>query len=283
MKNDKEMYPADWFIIFSAIVIVAIAAFLFHRTAKGETLPDCKPPACPYVETTNLGTGNLNVRSGAGTNSKVLGLVKQGVTLASRGEKQGNWFPVTWNTMQAFISADFAKCVDRMPDPAPIPAPSKYAWTVPSSKRVVQGFENPIKYQTCRFHTGIDIGAVRGADIVSMADGKVIHVGHLWLQSSASEPTCSNGKSSGSGRGPYSVVIDHGNGMYSTYGHNSRTTVKIGDQVASGQKIGEIGNLGYSCGPHLHLEVLENTKWTGNWRAPFVDACSKYKNPVNYK
>ncbi len=270
MKNDKEMYPADWFIIFSAIVIVAIAAFLFHRTAKGAELPDCKPPACPYVETTNLGTGNLNVRSGAGTNSKVLGLVKQGVTLESRGEKQGNWFPVTWNTMQAFISADFAKCVERMPDPAPIPAPSKYAWTVPAYTSICQNYGNKIAYQSCGFHTGTDICAKQGAAILALADGKVVHVGPLWLDGA------------GQGRGPYSVVMDHGGGMYSTYGHNSKTIVKAGDVLKAGEKIGEVGSLGYSSGPHLHLEVLTNTAWTGNWRAPFASACSKYVNPTNY-
>jgi murein DD-endopeptidase MepM/ murein hydrolase activator NlpD len=118
-----------------------------------------------------------------------------------------------------------------------------------------------------------------------MASGTVVHVGPLWL----------NGP--GIGRGPYSIVIDHGDSMYSTYGHNSKTIVKNGDKITAGQKIAEIGSLGYSSGPHLHLEVLENTKWTGNWKNPFLDDCdtttknltlsqklarAKYKNPLNY-
>lgn len=274
MKSDKDLYPADWFILLAATTIVILAAILFVRAAKGETLPDCKPPACPFVETVNLGTGSLNVRAGAGTSSKVLGYVKQGAVLESRGEKQGNWFPVTWNTMQAFISADFAKCVDKAPPapaPVPVPTPKKYAWTVPSSTRVCQAYGNKIAYQSCGFHTGVDICANSGTDIVALAAGTIVHVGPLWLDGA------------GQGRGPYSVVIDHGNGMYSTYGHQSKTIVKVGDQVQAGQKISEVGSLGYSSGPHLHLEVLENTKWTGNWRAPFADACAKYKNPLNYK
>ncbi len=274
MKNDKEMYPADWFIIFSAIVIVAIAAFLFHRTAKGAELPDCKPPACPYVETTNLGTGNLNVRSGAGTSYKVLGTVKQGVILDSTGEKTGSWYPVSYNSQKAFISATYGKCVATKPaDPVPVPpVVGKYAWPVPAYTSICQNYGNKITYQTCGFHTGMDICAKSGADILALANGKVIHVGPLWLDGT------------GQGRGPYSVVIDHGNGMFSTYGHNSKTIVAIGDQVTSGQKIGEVGSLGYSSGPHLHLEVLENTTWTGNWRAPFTgNACTKYKNPADYK
>src|SRR5690606_15480838 len=124
------------------------------------------------------------------------------------------------------------------------PEPKKYAWTVPSSTRICQGYKVPISYQTCGFHTGLDICAAQGADIVAMADGKVIHVGPLWYDGA------------NQGRGPYSVVIDHGNGLISTYGHQSKTIVKAGDKVISGQKIGEIGSLGYSSGPHLHLEVL---------------------------
>lgn len=272
MRDDK-IYPTDWFIIFAFALLIVLASILFGR-ARAETLPDCKPPACPFVETVNLGTGSLNVRAGAGTSSKVLGYVKQGVVLESRGEKNGNWFPVTWNTMQAFISADFAKCVDKAPPapaPVPVPAPTKYAWTVPKYTSICQNYGNKIAYQSCGFHTGTDICAKQGADILALADGKIVHVGPLWLDGAKQ------------GRGPYSVVMDHGNGMYSTYGHNSKTIVKVGDELKAGEKIGEVGSLGYSSGPHLHLEVLENTKWTGNWRAPFADVCSKYKNPMNYK
>jgi murein DD-endopeptidase MepM/ murein hydrolase activator NlpD len=240
----------------------------FMATVLAESLPDCKPPACPYVETTNLGTGNLNVRSGAGTNSKVLGLVKQGVVLESRGEKQGDWYPVLWNDKQAFLFGSYAKCLSEKPKE---PEPSKYTWTVPSAKKVCQGFKNPISYQTCGFHTGLDICAAQGADIVAIADGKVVHVGPLWLDGAKQ------------GRGPYSVVIDHGDGLISTYGHQSKTIVKVGDLVKSGQKISEIGSLGYSSGPHLHLEVLKGTTWTGNWRSPFEgNACSYYVSPLDY-
>lgn len=270
-------------------MIAILSLMFFFSTAFAQAPVDdpCKPqdppkPECASIEAFNLGGGYLNVRSAPNTSAKILGTIKQGTILKAKSALQADgWLGVEYKAAQAYLSATYARC-SAATVPTPEPKPSAYAWTVPSSKRVVQGFENPIKYQTCGFHTGIDIGAVRGADIVSLADGKVIHVGHLWLQSSASEPTCSNGKSSGSGRGPYSVVIDHGNGMYSTYGHNSRTIVKIGDQVTSGQKIGEIGNLGYSCGPHLHLEVLTNTAWTGNWSAPFTSACGKYVDPLNY-
>lgn len=262
-KFDDKLYPADWLLIACFIVIVLCGFFLFKKHAYG-----CVPEGCPYVETTNLNGGYLNVRTGPGVTHSVINAVKEGTVLESRGDKVNGWFPVKYESKDAFISGDYGKCLTEKPKE---PEPKKYAWTVPSSKSICQGFKNPISYQTCGFHTGLDICASQGSDIVAMADGKIVHVGPLWYDGDKQ------------GRGPYSVVIDHGGGMYSTYGHQSKTIVKVGDKVQAGQKISEIGSLGYSSGPHLHLEVLENTKWTGNWRAPFADACSKYKNPVNYK
>lgn len=240
---------------------------LFAFQAFSQGLPDCKPVTCPFIEAANLNGGYVNVRTGAGTSHQVLTAVKEGTILDARGEKQGEWYPVMWNGKQAFIYGAYAKCVSEKPKE---PEPKKYTWTVPSTNRICQGFKNPISYQTCGFHTGLDICAAQGADIVAMADGKVIHVGPLWYDGP------------NQGRGPYSVVIDHGDGLISTYGHQSKTIVKVGDLVKSGQKISEIGSLGYSSGPHLHLEVLKGATWTGNWRAPFVNACSYYVSPLDY-
>jgi len=52
------------------------------------------------------------------------------------------------------------------------------------------------------------------------------------------------------------IVLDHGEGLYSIYGHLSETEVHEGDYVKMGQKIGELGNTGISTGPHLHLELV---------------------------
>lgn len=59
------------------------------------------------------------------------------------------------------------------------------------------------------------------------------------------------------GYGNY-VVVDHGNGYTSLYGHLQKATVKQGDTVSAGQQVGVIGSTGNSSGPHLHLRVHKN-------------------------
>jgi len=54
------------------------------------------------------------------------------------------------------------------------------------------------------------------------------------------------------------VVINHGNGYVTRYGHNEKIVVKVGDRVVRGQQIALMGSTGRSTGPHVHFEVLLN-------------------------
>ncbi|MBE3590959.1 MAG: peptidoglycan DD-metalloendopeptidase family protein [Firmicutes bacterium] len=89
------------------------------------------------------------------------------------------------------------------------------------------------------FHEGIDLAAPYGAPIRAAAAGVVVHAG--WLP--------------GFGR---AVKIDHGNGLVTLYGHQSRIKVKVGQSVKKGQVIGYVGSSGLSTGPHLHFGVYRN-------------------------
>lgn len=90
-------------------------------------------------------------------------------------------------------------------------------------------------------HDGIDIGgSVNGQAADSIGGGKVTEVGY-----------------DGNGYGNY-VVVDHGNGYTSLYGHLQKATVKQGDTISAGQQVGVIGSTGNSSGPHLHLRVHKN-------------------------
>jgi murein DD-endopeptidase MepM/ murein hydrolase activator NlpD len=90
-------------------------------------------------------------------------------------------------------------------------------------------------------HSGIDIAAETGTPVVAPGHARVSFVGR---------------------RGPLgqSVVLDHGFGVRTVYGHNSAIHVKIGDEVDRGQLLASVGSTGRSTGPHLHYTVEVNGK-----------------------
>ena len=90
-----------------------------------------------------------------------------------------------------------------------------------------------------RMHEGIDIAVSNGTPVVAAAAGTVIVAG--WM-------------------GGYGnlVVVDHGGGVSTAYGHNTSVAVGVGQQVAQGQLIAYSGNTGHSTGPHVHFEVRIN-------------------------
>jgi murein DD-endopeptidase MepM/ murein hydrolase activator NlpD len=95
---------------------------------------------------------------------------------------------------------------------------------------------------TQRFHAGhkaIDIGGPYGARVYACAAGTVVD----W------------GREVGYG---FRIVIDHGNGVRTSYGHLKGTWVQVGQWVGRGTLIGEVGSTGRSTGPHVHLEVWVN-------------------------
>lgn len=85
-------------------------------------------------------------------------------------------------------------------------------------------------------HQGVDIAAPWGSAVRASNSGRVVLASSLYL----------------SGR---TVIIDHGQGVFSLYGHFSQILVKRGDQVKKGQIIAKVGNTGRSTGPHLHWGV----------------------------
>ena len=106
--------------------------------------------------------------------------------------------------------------------------------------------EHPV-YHTTKFHSGIDIGAGYGDSVMAAKAGTVISVDYPF-------PGQNTG---GSGYGNY-IIIDHGNGLSTLYGHMRSISVSSGDYVTAGQYLGEVGSTGTSSGPHLHFEVRVN-------------------------
>lgn len=119
-----------------------------------------------------------------------------------------------------------------------------FTWPVPSCTYLTSRFGlriHPV-YGTQKSHTGIDIGAASGATIVA-ADGGTVTMA---------------GVNGGYGN---CVMIDHGNGYKTLYGHMSSIAVTNGQTVSAGDTVGYVGSTGVSTGPHCHFEV-----WSGGSR-----------------
>lgn len=128
-------------------------------------------------------------------------------------------------------------------------------------KRTASGWGmrmHPI-YRIPRFHYGMDFTAPTGTDVFSTGNGIVKEVG----------------RNSGYGN---TVVIDHGYGYETLYGHLSRTKVIIGQSVNRGDVIGLIGSTGASTAPHLHYEVMKNGQKVNPQNYYFQDL-----NPAEYE
>ena len=128
----------------------------------------------------------------------------------------------------------------------------QFLWPIPGYYTVT----SPFGYRThpttgvYKLHTGVDIAGskISGKPILAANSGKVIKAGY------------------NRGYGNY-VVIDHGGGFSTLYGHASKLAVSAGQSVTRGDTIAYVGTSGYSTGYHLHFEIIEN---------------GEYKNPLSY-
>ena len=112
---------------------------------------------------------------------------------------------------------------------------------VPTEGRISSGFgyrTDPIT-KLRKLHNGVDFAANHGTDIRASGDGKVIFAGYY----------------DGYGN---TVIIDHGFGLTTLYGHTSKILVKNDETVEKGQLIAKVGSTGRSTGPHLHFEIRIN-------------------------
>ena len=145
---------------------------------------------------------------------------------------------------QAHIGAGLAMVTHMLPAGKPI-AGLTLIWPM-AGARVTQPFgpsdlllEPPLG-PYAHFHTGVDIAAPFGTTVMAAADGVVVAVGHTRI-----------------GYGNY-VVIAHGGGIMTLYGHLLETNVDVGNTVVRGQRVGLEGSTGWSTGPHVHFELRVN-------------------------
>ena len=109
----------------------------------------------------------------------------------------------------------------------------KWAFPLPGGYTLTSHFGEARSYES---HPGVDLAVPTGTPVYAAQSGKVVRSGSY-------------------GGYGYAVVIYHGNGLTSVYGHNSRLLVSAGQTVKRGQKIALAGSTGWSTGSHLHFEV----------------------------
>jgi murein DD-endopeptidase MepM/ murein hydrolase activator NlpD len=141
-------------------------------------------------------------------------------------------FEAQYNAVQAQIAAIVSRG-------NPTPGNHRFIWPVNGSISSPFGPRVQPIIGASTFHPGVDIAASQGTPIKAAGDGVVKMAG--W-----------NG-----GYGNF-TLIDHGGGLATGYGHQSRIAVSIGQHVSTGEVIGYVGSTGNSTGPHLHWEVRVN-------------------------
>ena len=111
-------------------------------------------------------------------------------------------------------------------------------WPMPKAFKLTDCFGSETKHHDHR-HSGLDIVAPPGSDVLAASDGVVTRAGPA------------------SGYGPNFVAINGDGGIGTSYGHMQKMTVKVGQHVKAGDKIGEEGTEGQSTGFHLHFNVFK--------------------------
>jgi murein DD-endopeptidase MepM/ murein hydrolase activator NlpD len=142
---------------------------------------------------------------------------------------------------------------------APVVVPNwlgKLIWPAQNHHKITQvfgctGWYGEPRWGRCaHYHDGLDIGGPTGVRVVAAAAGTVIYAG--WRK-----------RGTDGAAGGIVVWISHGGTLYTTYNHLSAVTVKIGQRVIAGQRIGSIGETGAAVGAHLHFEVWISYPWSG--------------------
>ena len=141
----------------------------------------------------------------------------------------GQWLIVPGGN-KPFVPRTVTAYTGPVPDDATV-GTGIFGW--PTSGSITQGYYG--------YHPGLDIGGWLGAPILAADSGHVVIAG--W-------------DNTGYGN---MVVVDHGNGFQTLYGHLQAYYVNAGDNVVKGQQIGEMGSTGNSTGPHLHFEIRQGT------------------------
>jgi len=191
----------------------------------------------------------VQLESEAAALARRLGVAPVAATLTRSPRRESSGGPMVPVAGLHRLEADFARLEDAIGDLSAVAAERDRETMAFPNRMPVAGRSVPVTshYGTRRDpftgrlarHTGLDIPARHGTPILASGGGRVVSAGY---------------------KGAYgrTVVIDHGDGVSTLYGHASQLLVRPGDVVMPQQKIALVGSTGRSTGPHLHFEVIRH-------------------------
>ena len=149
-----------------------------------------------------------------------------------------------YDRQEAALEAEIEKAIQELANNHEY-APGEFIWPTPGYSHITSGFGMRTLFGVTKGHKGIDISGpnIHGKPIVASMSGTVI--------------VAKNTYTPGRSYGKY-VMIDHGGGRVTLYGHCSSLDVKVGQKVKQGQTIARVGSTGNTTGPHLHFEIRIN-------------------------
>ncbi|MFD0772086.1 SH3 domain-containing protein [Bacillus sp. CGMCC 1.60114] len=189
-----------------------------------------------------VATPALKVRSGAGTNTAVIGSLKNGTQVQVVGQV-GTWYKIRFGSGYGYVAQQYIlqgqqkqqQQQQKQAKPA-IPAVFKY----PAQGKISSEFD----VRWGQMHYGVDIASTGNVPIQAAAPGTVVKSYY----------------STSYGNVVFVAHYINGNLYTTVYAHMKNRAVKVGDKVATGQLLGYMGNTGHSYGQHLHFE-LHNGEW----------------------
>lgn len=214
--------------------VTGIDSKITVQTVFEKTAVESIPFKVEYVDDKSLYKGETKVKQKGvkGEREVTYEIIKENGILVDRKELD-----------EDVITDPVTQIVIRGTKALPTLATGKFSWPTKGGY-----ISSNYGYRWGKLHTGMDIAGVKDKTIMAADNGKVTFAG--WK-----------------GRYGNAIIIDHGGGYETLYGHLSKIEVEKGQKVAQGQKIGVMGSTGNSTGTHLHFEIIKDGKTTNPAKA----------------
>lgn len=225
--NINKLMPGQKLKIRQAVPFLSVVNY------TNETYEEAISSPIEYIETADLYVGSTKIKE-EGTDG--LALVNANATYVNGVEVDR--VVVTSETLEEPTTTYMYTGTTPRPKTA---SNGWYKWPLAVKGTITSKYGYRYIFGAYSWHSGLDIGAARGTNIVAADGGKVTYAG--W-------------------RGSYGklVIITHDDGSQTYYAHCSTILVKKGDKVYQGQNIAKVGSTGNSTGPHIHFEIRINGK-----------------------